>query len=247
MIPPTGTFNYSGTLITAGALPWNVELSAVAEFPSAHPHLAGSHAWLRVEEGGPNPSPGHRNGVWRRAGMRARFSVLAEPWNPSVRPIAHFHVDLGLARAAHAGDVLFLSRTDRGGVGLSLLREGALVYAVGAVTAVPIGDGNSARLPIELSAEAEAVFRRLDPTFALYEVPLELTLGGRTILLPSGGPTGTDVATADGFDVAVLNGFLPGPPACDAYAAVSRRLLCSETSAKASAHLLAADGLTLGG
>jgi hypothetical protein len=52
------------------------------------------------------------------------------------------------------------------------------VVAVGAATAVPLGNNVTARTPHDLLAEAEAIFRRRDSSFEFREIPIELMLLG---------------------------------------------------------------------
>jgi hypothetical protein len=63
------------------------------------------------------------------------------------------------------------------GFGASAIRQGKLIFAVGHVTAVPLGFGISARMPSDLLEEAQAVFRRRDSEFEFLELPIELCIG----------------------------------------------------------------------
>jgi hypothetical protein len=55
-------------------------------------------------------------------------------------------LDEALLNSLQGGDVLTIARTMTGDVGVSLVRGGALLWAVGAVAAVPLGGGVRARL-----------------------------------------------------------------------------------------------------
>jgi hypothetical protein len=113
------------------------------------------------------------------------------------------------------------------------------VFAVGAVSAVPLGDGAIARIPSDLIEEAEGVFCRRDPEFELSELPLEVVLDGQRFLSLAG------MRNVGPYEVTVFSGFRRGVPGVDESVAISRRGLCSSSGASASAQLLAADGLCL--
>ena len=65
--------------------------------------------------------------------------VASEESNASVRNTS-FRIGNAVPLAAAPGDRLYVVRTGRGGIGLSLLRDKQLVLAIGAVTAVPLGN-----------------------------------------------------------------------------------------------------------
>jgi hypothetical protein len=238
VIHPRGTFDYVCTMPDLGSMPWTLRLHTDAgrRNPS-FPSLAGSTARLEIEEAGLTPNAGYERATWRPEVLRARFRLAAGRWSLLKRTVAHFHLDLSLAKALRSGDALHLSRTGCGGVGVSAVRDGELVFAVGAVTAVALGKSVSVRVPRDLIVEAEAVFRRRDPTFELPELPLEISVGRRTLLL-----LGSQERFA-GYEVRVFAGFRPGMPGTNESVAISRCGLCSQLGANASAQLLAADGL----
>jgi hypothetical protein len=244
VIARQGTFDYVGTVAEAGTLPWTIEVKIAADRRNpADPILAGPRAWFRVEEGGPTPNPGYERATWRPHVSRARLRLYAGRWSLTASAVDEFYVDKGLFRPLQAGDVLHFPRTGCGGVGLSALRNGQLVYAVGVITSVPLGDGNSARRPMDLVAEAEAAFQRRDASYGLPELPVELCLAGHTLLLPSGGFGGPPAEVSTLYSVTVFRGFRPGIPGTDESAAVSRKGLCGDTAPTASAQLLAADSV----
>jgi hypothetical protein len=232
-IHPSGTFDYVGTVGAASAFPWTVELRTTR--PPGHAFvdgLAGPHPHLVVEEAGMTPNPGQDGDTWRPAVLRARLSVATGRWWLVSRTVTYFHLDLALAKALQPGDLIHLSRTGCGGTGVSAVRDGRLVFAVGAIRAVPLGDSGTARVPWELVEEAEAAFR--DPGFQLSELPLEIVLDGQRLVTLRGA------RNVGSYEVTVFSGFRRGVPGDDESAAISRRGLCSGTGANASAQLLAA-------
>ena len=76
-----------------------------------------------------------------------------------------------------AKDVLYISRTHCEGLGLSVLRDGELIAAAGAVMHVPLGPPVNVRYPHELVEEAEAVFRARDPEYDTWNYPAQLRVG----------------------------------------------------------------------
>jgi hypothetical protein len=143
-----------------------------------------------------------------------------------------FCVDQELTTVLSPADTLFLSRTGCGGIGLSILRSGTLVAAVGAVSAVPQGQHDSVRLPYNLVRKAEATFTTLDPLFAFPEVPVDVQIGDHRRLIYRGRPRIGDYA------VFVEHGFYPGTPGTDECASISLIGSCPDVAAIASAQLL---------
>src|SRR6266513_315155 len=74
-----------------------------------------------------------------------------------------------------AGDVFHMAHTACCGLGFSAIRQGKLIFAVGEISAVPLGSGIRVRTPGDLIQEAQAVFRRRDPEFEFPELPIEVS------------------------------------------------------------------------
>jgi hypothetical protein len=169
----------------------------------------------------------------------ARLTLTAsDPRNAGVAH-ASFSVDRALVNTLRRGDLVYLARTNCGGLGLSVLREGALIAAAGAVTDVPLGSDNFARIPADLVRQVESVFRTRDGEYRMPESPVELSLCGETKILHSGRPQ------MGLFDVFVRHGFLNGVPGMDVSASIERRGVCPATAAHTSAQLLEELGLQL--
>jgi len=247
-IPATGTFDYVGIMPAGDGPPWTVPMeTAVDRRDVGLPSLAGANPGLRIEEAGLTPKAGYDRGIWRPSVLRARFSLTTDAANPKARTVGAFHLDLALTRAFKPGDTLHLSRTSSGGIGLSVLRSGRLVVALGAVASVPLGEGLAVRIPRDLIAEAEAVFKRRDPSFEFAESLLEITVDGDRSALASfvrHGFSSERSALRPMRSVSPMDLF-PVSRGPDESALIFHRSLCSETSAQASAQLLAADGLEL--
>jgi hypothetical protein len=82
--------------------------------------------------------------------------------NSSVRVVSiHFGDAIGFV--AQPGDRLYIVRTNRGGIGLSLLHNGKLTLAIGAITCIPLGDllaESSARGEMEFGLHGERLMVR---------------------------------------------------------------------------------------
>jgi hypothetical protein len=143
-----------------------------------------------------------------------------------------FCVDQELTNVLSPADTLFLSRTGCGGIGLSIVRGGTLVAAVGAVSAVPHGQQVSVRIPHELVRQAAVTFSTLDPDFEFPELPLDIQIGELRRLIYRGRPQVGEYA------VFVEHGFYPGVPGTNEFASISLIGSCPDVAAIASAQLL---------
>jgi hypothetical protein len=66
------------------------------------------------------------------------FTLTSSEATTDVRRSVSFRVDRAFAAAIHPGDEVHIARTTRRGVGLSVIRGGRLIAAIGAVSAVPL-------------------------------------------------------------------------------------------------------------
>jgi len=169
----------------------------------------------------------------------ARQFAVAEPGDPDCHREKHaiassflFTVDRELIAMLQADDVLHISRTPCAGLGLSVLRDGELVAAAGAVTHVPLGPMVSARHPWELTQQAEAIFRARDPQYDMRNYPVELRVGDVTRILHEGRPTSGEYE----------HGHIWGIPGTDECVSIERRKVCPRTAAHNSAQLMERTG-----
>lgn len=75
-----------------------------------------------------------------------RFELIASSKEGAVYRSAALDLEVDLLSALQGGDVLTIARTMTEDVGVSLLRAGTLLWAVGAIAAVPLGRGVRAQL-----------------------------------------------------------------------------------------------------
>jgi hypothetical protein len=97
--------------------------------------------------------------------LLCRITLTASEKKHAIASSFSFNVDRELIGMLRGDDVLNISRTHCAGLGLSILRDGELVAAAGAVMHVPLGPTVSVRYPRELVEEAEAIFRARDPEY----------------------------------------------------------------------------------
>ena len=171
--------------------------------------------------------------------LYTRLTLTASDRSNALVGHASFSVDRCLADMLRPSDVLNVSRTACGGLGLSVLRGGSLIAAAGALTAVPLGPHAFARVPRDLVDEAENIFRSRDTRYRMRDSPVEISLLGETSILHAGRPQ------MGPFEVIVRHGFLDGVPGTDVSASIERRGVCPDTAAHTSAQLLEDEGLQI--
>jgi len=245
VIAPCGTFEYVVAVPASGMAECSSWVVRVRD-PVAHTgdelvdaRLVGLSPRLEIIDAGLTPE-GPTYSTTRSVRpkvLRSRLTLSASKKKLASVSAVSFHVDKSLTLAWRPGDLVYLSRTNCGGLGISVIREGILVAAVGAVTAVPLGSGVQARVPWDLAQEAEDVFRRRDSQFELPEIPLELRVGSQLWLSYGGGKRMED------YEAFVEHGFDQDEDGRNECAAISRIGACSCTGANASALLLDTDRL----
>ena len=146
--------------------------------------LVGPAPRLRVSPGGLTPDAG----PLRPWVMRSCFTLTASSRKNATVAAASFHVDAALTSRLLEGDVIYLARSSCGGLGLSAVRQDTLIFAVGAVTAVPLGRSVTAQIPMDLVQRAAAVFHERDATFAFPALPLEVVANNCRVVMLSGRP-----------------------------------------------------------
>lgn len=165
-------------------------------------------------------------------GLRSRITLTAAGDPHALLPEIAFHVDKGLMTRLVPGDTIHLVGTDCGGLGLSIVRAGELIVAVGAVTHVPLGRDVQAHVPFDVISRAEEVVRERDPGFEFPELPIEISVNGARRMLFAG------YRTLGEYAIFARHGFFIGVPGTDVCASICRKGACSPQAAQASAMLL---------
>lgn len=234
VMPLSGTFAHSTTVPvdSQNAFPWemkSLEPFAHSGDPLVDKRLVGWSPLLYVREAGlpPNPMPSVPSVE------RSEIRLVATDKKYASCETASYFVDRVLLRVLRPGDVFHIARTCCGGVGVSAIREGKLVFAVGAVGAVPLGSEISVKIPHELLTKAEEILRERDPEFAFPHHPIEICIGDRPKILYRGH------LQMGGYHVWVEHGFLPGMPGTEESVSITLDEACDWVAGSASAQLLA--------
>lgn len=169
----------------------------------------------------------------RPAVLRSEIRLVATDKKYDASETASYFVDRVLLRVLRPGDVFHIAGTCCGGVGASAIRGGKLVFAVGAVVAVPLGSQISMKIPYESLRKAEEILRQRDPEFEFLDYPIEICIGGRPKILYCGH------LQMGGYHVWVEHGFLLGLPGTDESVSITCDEVCDWVAGSASAKLLA--------
>jgi hypothetical protein len=167
--------------------------------------------------------------------MRSRLTLTAAGPEDATDSAISFHVDRDLIALLQPGDDLHITRTRCAGLGLSIIRRRRLLAAVGAITAVPLGDDFQAQFPFRLVEKASAVFAEADPKFEFREMPIEFVEKKQRRILFHGS------CQLGQYAVFMWHGFLPGMPGTNESAAICEASRQVPAFASLSAQLLESD------
>jgi len=234
-MPPCGTFRYF-TIVPAEPLderssPWPVRLAEKIDETGRERHdyrLTGLSPYLEITDAGRTPNPS----VSRPSVFRSRLRLIASGRRNSTVSSASFYVAKDLTSRFEPGDVLHMARTSCGGLGLSLLRGGRLVFAAGAVSSVPLGDDVHAGTPYACVQEAESLFRNFDPEFEFEELPLLISICGHSRIRFRGWQELGE------YVCWIEHGYMRGIPGENECAAFALKGACGATPASSTAQLL---------
>lgn len=230
----SATFQYVTTVpsnLEEGSSPWPLQPLLPVDHIGDSLHdsrLVGLSPRLTITDGGPTPNPSHS----RPAVPRSRITLTAARKQDASFSAASLYVDRDLMRAFKLGDILHIARTGCGGLGISLLRNDALVFGVGAISAVPLGNEVRGSIPFSLTQEAEQLFQESDPSFEFSELPLQISIEERIRITFRG------MFRMGSYEIWVEHGFYPGMPGDDECAAISLEGACASAAARATAQLL---------
>ena len=190
---PDSTYCYATTVPegAADSAPWVMERAqSLASIPCTESDISGlgDRPFLHVSEAGiiSNPSASRPSVV--RCGLQ-----LART-DDKFRGNTQF-IDKALIHGCRPGERFHVAYTGVAGTGISLLRNGKLILAVGEISAVPLGEDFTARTPIDLALAAERIFHARDPEFRFLEIPLEISCRGKTRLLYKNSCRWTDITS----------------------------------------------------
>jgi len=192
------------------------------------PRLVGPSPLLQVQDAGPTPNPSVSN----PATERSRLRLTAVDRRQASVAEASVILDRGVISALEPGDLLHMVRTPCGRIAISAIRSNQLIFAVGAITQVPLGSKFEALIPTDLIREAEAVFRKRETGFHLAEYPIEVKVSGEQRVVYRGR------FALGSFEVWVLHGFYFGLPGVDECLSVVQKGACPVVDANSSALFL---------
>jgi hypothetical protein len=148
---------------------------------------------------------------------------------------ASLEIDPSLIESLQGGDVLTLLRTDTADIGISLLRRGQLVVAVGAVTATPLGHDVGVRGGRVVNHATAGPGQSL-----LSDAWVEVSVSDQTLRLREGEAT-----IIGNYKCSVIRCHQEGTPGTYESLAISLEGLCAHEAAVHSAELLARDNAGL--
>lgn len=173
MIDPSGTFDYFGIAPSRPlASDWNLSLRLPTQIPInplTKKRLVGHAPKLRIEHFGQMPS----GPPWPDFPdmQLSLITLIADKKNLALAPSASFFLVKEITDAICPGDHLHITRSSSCGLAISLIRDNVLIFAIGAITMVPLSDCVQAWVPADLVEEAEAIFKKHDPQFSLRYPP----------------------------------------------------------------------------
>ena len=217
VMPACGTFHYSGVVPDAKAAlesgHWTLEdrSGAALRAPTSElrdNRLVGLEPTLRISE----------SDLVLETASRQRAQIRS----------ASLEIDRSLIERLQGGDVLTLIRTGTADIGISVLRRGQLMVAVGAVTVTPLGD--------EVRVRSGPVVDH--PTVGSQQWPrtdtwIEVSASAETRRLRGGEAT-----TIGSYWFSVVRCFRDGIPGTYESLAISVDAFCGHEAAVRSAELL---------
>jgi hypothetical protein len=175
MVPLCETFNYLTVVPSGGARasPWLMGSSETFVPTGSHltdNRLVGWNPLLHISDAGLTPNPGPT----RPAVLRSELRFVSQDEKYAQSSSVSYYLDRVLMNAMRPGDVFHMARTICGGLGVSALRQDNLIFAAGAISAVPLGSRIQAKITGDLILAAERIFRQHDPEFYFPEQPNEI-------------------------------------------------------------------------
>ena len=243
MLPESHTFNYVVTVPEENgptSFPWLLEPGEKIEprgDARCDDRLVGYSPLLSVTDGGfTADSFGLRDEV-----RLSRFTLRAiNRIHASSRELS-FEIDRELTSLFRPGDELKLTHSSMWGTGLTLLREGKLVVAVGAICGKHFGNSIGVSHPedcMERFARFDQIpweYRKKKP----FLLPLEVQVGEEIISMYAGR------AEIGSYEIWVQGGTDYSYPSGDSYGAIWAKGMCDEWCAITSAMMLRAPGITV--
>jgi hypothetical protein len=141
-LPVEECFDYV-TVVPAVGEDWHARSRADGEASTNERRLVGRSPQVRIESAGILKGGGSVSALCdliRPAVLASRVVLSASDRTDATASAVSFYLDQGVVDAFRVGDVINLTRSPRGGLGVSVIRGNELVVALGVVTAVPLAE-----------------------------------------------------------------------------------------------------------
>jgi hypothetical protein len=160
-----------------------------------------------------------------------RLTLVARGGTQATTSEVSFFIAKGLIMTLQRGDLLHMARTQCGGVGLSAIRDGRLVFGVGAIRAVPLGKDIRAECPtLKQAIERVCQKRHTDPE--AFKQAIEIIVGAQAFTAYEGR------SQLGEYQVSIMHGYQIDFPGNDECVSIARTDGCSLNDAEVSARLL---------
>jgi hypothetical protein len=177
MIHPTGTFDY---VAIAPENPlsdkWQLYPREQPQIRIRNTRLVGYCPTLLIAEFGLRPDTKD----WERLPrvLLSRVTLTADRREFASTATCSFFLDSSLVARLLPGDRVYLSRNLAASMGISAFREDRLLFAIGAVMSVPLGDYIKVDVPKSL-IDAEKIIANEYPGFSFPDYPLGVHVGNQ--------------------------------------------------------------------
>jgi hypothetical protein len=232
-IPLCGTFKYLVKVPKVPhdqTAPWPVQLDEHVPFFGSSlltSRLVGLSPRLFLTDSGTSAPRGLSN----PAVQTMRLTLVARGGRQATTSEVSFLVAKGLIMTLQHGDSLHMARTQCGGIGLSAIRDGRLVFGVGAIRAVPLGEDISVESP-NMRQAIERVCQKAHSDPEAFKQAIEITFGAQTFAAYEGR------SQLGEYQVSIMHGYQIGFPGNDECVSITRTDGCSLDDAEISARLL---------
>jgi hypothetical protein len=118
--------------------------------------------------------------------MRSRIWLESSPDFDDRGGSCSFQVEAAVTRALQPGDSFHVTQENRSCTGYAFVRGGELLLAVGALPSLALGEGIEVTESPRLASRLKALYADLDPDFESWDLPFEVTVGGKSVVAHRG-------------------------------------------------------------
>jgi len=242
-IPLCGTFKYFVNVPREHphdqAAPWPVHLDELVPLSGSslltHRLVGLSPRLLLADAGASAPQE-----LGNPAPQTIRLTLVAHDTSKATSSEASFLIARDLFLTLRHGDTLHMARTQCGGMGLSAIRGGRLIFGVGAVRAVPLGNDIKVKCP-NMKKATKQVCQTRNPDPEVFKLAIEVTVGAQAFTAYEGR------SQLGEYQLSIVHGYRIGFPGDDECVSIARTGECPSEEAEFSARLLDhKDGVKLG-